>query len=91
MQLLLTKDCGKNDKKIEAMVSPLSLNRSIQMSFYAWEGRSEILETLKTFQEYISRKRLVSYENTDKYGAVMDRIIEPYELHFSESSWYLRT
>lgn len=38
------------------MVSPLSLNRSIQLSFYVWEGRSEILETLKICQESISKK-----------------------------------
>ncbi len=72
------------------MVSPLSLNRSIQLSFYDWEGRSEILETVKTCQESITKKRLVSFNYTDKDGAVTDRMVEPYELHFSESSWYLK-
>lgn len=74
----------------QAMVSPLSLNRSIQLSFYDWEGRSEILETVKTCQESITKKRLVSFNYTDKDGAVTDRMVEPYELHFSESSWYLK-
>ncbi|MGO4950762.1 MULTISPECIES: YafY family protein [Paenibacillus] len=89
-QLLLTEEVERTIKKIEAMVSPLSLNRSIQLSFYDWEGRSEILETLKTCQESISKKRLVSFDYTDKDGAVTDRMVEPYELHFSESSWYLK-
>lgn len=89
-QLLLTEEVERTIKKIEAMVSPLSLNRSIQLSFYDWEGRSEILETLKTCQESISKKRLVLFDYTDKDGAVTDRMVEPYELHFSESSWYLK-
>ncbi|MGO4699290.1 helix-turn-helix transcriptional regulator [Paenibacillus sp. 2TAB26] len=89
-QILRTEEVERTIKKIEAMVSPLSLNRSIQLSFYDWEGRSEILETLKTCQESISKKRLVSFDYTDKDGAVTNRMVEPYELHFSESSWYLK-
>lgn len=42
-QILRTEEVERTIKKIEAMVSPLSLNRSIQLSFYDWEGRSEIL------------------------------------------------
>ncbi|OZQ67256.1 transcriptional regulator [Paenibacillus sp. VTT E-133280] len=89
-QILLTEEVERTIKKIEAMVSPLSLNRSIQLSFYDWEGRSEILETVKTCQESITKKRLVSFNYTDKDGAVTNRMVEPYELHFSESSWYLK-
>jgi predicted DNA-binding transcriptional regulator YafY len=88
--IFLTEDVERTIKKIEAMVSPLSLNRSIHLSFYAWEGRSEILETLKTCQESMLKKRLVSFDYTDKDGAVTDRMVEPYELHFSESSWFLK-
>ncbi len=89
-QLLLTEEVERTIKKIEAMVSPLSLNRSIQLSFHHWEGRSEILDTLKTCQESILKKRLVSFDYTDKDGAVTNRMVEPYELHFSEASWYLK-
>ncbi|WP_341280393.1 YafY family protein [Paenibacillus sp. FSL H8-0537] len=89
-QILLTEEVERTIKKIEAMVSPLSLNRSIQLSFYNWKGRSEILETLKTCQDSILKKRLVSFDYTDKDGAVTNRMVEPYELHFSESSWYLK-
>lgn len=89
-QILLTEEVERTIKKIEAMVSPLSLNRSIQLSFYDWEGRSEILETLKTCQQSILKKRLVSFDYIDKDGAVTNRMVEPYELHFSESSWYLK-
>ena len=89
-QILLTEEVERTIKKIEAMVSPLSLNRSIQLSFYDWQGRSEIVEALKTCQESILKKRLVSFDYTDKDGAVTNRMVEPYELHFSESSWYLK-
>ncbi|WP_379131960.1 helix-turn-helix transcriptional regulator [Paenibacillus sp. sgz500958] len=89
-QILLTEEVERTIKKIEAMVSPLSLNRTIQLSFYDWAGRSEILETLKICQESILKKRLVSFGYTDKDGAVTNRRVEPYELHFSESSWYLK-
>ncbi|KQO10658.1 helix-turn-helix transcriptional regulator [Paenibacillus sp. Leaf72] len=89
-QILLTEEVERTIKKIEAMVSPLSLNRTIQLSFYDWEGRSEILETLKTCQESILKRRLVSFDYTDKDGAATNRMVEPYELHFSESSWYLK-
>jgi predicted DNA-binding transcriptional regulator YafY len=89
-QILRTEEVERTIKKIEAMVNPLSLNRSIQLSFYDWEGRSEILKTLKTCQESLSKKRLVSFDYTDKDGAVTNRMVEPYELHFSESSWYLK-
>lgn len=89
-QILLTEEVETTIKKIEAMVSPLSLNRSIQLSFYHWEGRNEIAETLKICQESILKKRVVSFHYVDKDGAVTNRMVEPYELHFSESSWYLR-
>jgi predicted DNA-binding transcriptional regulator YafY len=89
-QLLLTEEVEQTIKKIEAMVRPLSLDRSVQLSFYAWEGRSEIHETLQICQAAIAKKRLVSFQYTDKDGAVTNRRVEPYELHFSESSWYLR-
>ncbi len=89
-QLLLTEEVERTIRKIEAMVSPLSLNRSIQLSFYDWEGRAEILAVLRICQESILQKRLVSFDYIDKDGAVTHRMVEPYELHFSESSWYLR-
>lgn len=77
-------------KKIEAMVSPLPLKRSIQLSFYDWEGRSEILQILKICQESILKRRLVSFEYMDKDGTTTNRIVEPDQLHFSETSWYLK-
>ncbi|HYF65504.1 MAG TPA: YafY family protein [Herpetosiphonaceae bacterium] len=88
--IFLTEDVERTIKKIEAMGSPLSLNRSIHLTFYEWEGRSELLEALKVCQESISKKRLVSFEYTDKDGARSKRMVEPYELHFRESSWYVK-
>ncbi|MFC3747728.1 helix-turn-helix transcriptional regulator [Paenibacillus sp. GCM10012306] len=89
-QILISEEVEITIKKIEAMVSPLSLKSSIQLSFYDWEGRSEILQTLRTCQEAILMRRLVSFDYIDKDGATSNRIVEPYQLHFSERSWYLK-
>lgn len=89
-QILISEEVDITIKKIEAMVSPLSLKSSIQLSFYGWEGRSEILHTLKTCQESIFKRRLVSFDYIDKNGTTTNRIVEPYQLHFSETSWYLK-
>lgn len=72
------------------MVHPLSPKGSIHLSFYEWEGRSEILQTLKICQESILKRRLVSFDYIDKNGTTTNRIVEPYLLHFSEMSWYLK-
>jgi predicted DNA-binding transcriptional regulator YafY len=89
-QILLSEEVEMTLRKIEAMVSPSSLNSSIQMSFYDWEGRSEVVQTLKTCQEAILKRRLVVFDYIDKDGTATNRIVEPYQLHFSETSWYLR-
>jgi predicted DNA-binding transcriptional regulator YafY len=89
-QILISEEVEMTMKKIEAMVSPLPLNRSIQLSFYDWEGRSEIVRTLQTCQQSILKRRLVSFDYIDKNGAATKRIVEPYQLHFSETSWYLK-
>jgi predicted DNA-binding transcriptional regulator YafY len=89
-QILISEEVEMTIKKIEAMVSPLPLNRSIHLSFYDWEGRSEIIETLRACQESILKRRLISFDYIDKNGSVTNRMVEPYELHFSEMSWYLK-
>lgn len=89
-QILISEEVGVTIKKIEAMVNPLSPKGSIQLTFYDWEGRSEIRQTLKICQEAISKRRLVSFDYMDKNGAKTQRIIEPVQLHFSEMSWYLK-
>ncbi|GKS13526.1 transcriptional regulator [Paenibacillus chitinolyticus] len=89
-QILISEEVELTIKKIEAMVSPLAPKSSIQLSFYDWEGRSEIIQTLKTCQESILKRRLVSFEYIDKNGTTTNRIVEPYQLHFSETSWYLK-
>lgn len=89
-QILISEEVAVTIKKIEAMVSPLSLKGSIQLSFYDWEGRSEILQTLKACQEYILKRKLISFDYIDKNGTTTNRIVEPYQLHFRETSWYLK-
>lgn len=89
-QILISEEVDVTIKKIEAMVSPLAPKSSVQLSFYDWEGRSEIRQTLKKCQEAILARRLISFEYIDKNGVITDRMVEPYQLHFSETSWYLR-
>ncbi|MCD1258370.1 YafY family transcriptional regulator [Paenibacillus athensensis] len=89
-QILLTEEVKVTLKKIEAMVSPAFPKRSIHFSFYDWAGRSELLYTLQICQEAIAKLRLIAYDYIDKHGNTTNRLIEPYQLHFSESSWYLK-
>jgi len=89
-QILFSEEVEITIKKIEAMVNPLSLKSSILLSFYDWEGRSEIVQFLKICQDSILKKRLVSFDYIDKNGTATNRIVEPYQLHFSESSWFLK-
>jgi len=89
-KILVSEEVEMTIKKIEAMVSPLPLNRSMQLSFYDWAGRSEITQTLKICQQSILKRRLVSFDYIDKDGTTTQRRVEPYQLHFSEASWYLR-
>ena len=88
-RILVGEEVGTTIKKIEAMVGPLPLNRSVQLSFYEWEGRSEMVDALRICQQSIVQRRLVTFHYIDKNGTPTTRTVEPYELHFSESSWYL--
>ncbi len=87
--ILDSPDIEQTVKKIEAMVTPLPLQHSIHWSFYNWEGRSEIVPTLRTCQQSIAKKKLLTFDYIDKNGTVTNRVVEPYQLHFNESSWYV--
>ncbi|MFF2089421.1 helix-turn-helix transcriptional regulator [Paenibacillus sp. NPDC058174] len=89
-KILISEEVALTIKKMEAMVNPLSRKGSIQLSFYDWEGRSEILQTLKSCQQSISENKIISFDYIDKDGLKTTRIVEPYQLHFSEASWYLK-
>ncbi|MBD2846523.1 YafY family transcriptional regulator [Paenibacillus sp. IB182496] len=89
-QILVSEEVERTIKKVEAMVGALPLKRSVQLSFYDWEGRSEMLDTIKACQAAIWKSTLVSFAYIDKHGAGTNRRVEPYALHFSERSWYLR-
>lgn len=89
-QILFSDEVELTLKKIDAMVGSAAWKGSIHLSFYDWEGRSEILQTLNTCQESILKNKLVSFDYIDKDGTTTKRVIEPYQLHFSEMSWYLK-
>ncbi|MGC5774900.1 helix-turn-helix transcriptional regulator [Paenibacillus pabuli] len=88
-QILFSDEVELTLKKMEAMVGSASKG-SIHLSFYDWEGRSEILQTLNICQEAIVKNKLVSFDYIDKDGMTSNRMIEPYQLHFNEMSWYLK-
>ncbi|WP_438433680.1 helix-turn-helix transcriptional regulator [Gorillibacterium sp. sgz500922] len=89
-RLLLSEEVEVTLRKIEAMVSGSSPKESVRLFLYDWEGRSELRQTLKECQEAIAERRLISFDYMDKNGTATKRTIEPYQLHFSEPSWYLR-
>jgi predicted DNA-binding transcriptional regulator YafY len=89
-QIFLSEEVEITIKKMEAMVNSSSIQSSIHLSFYDWEGRSEILQTLKTCQKSISETKLISFDYIDKNSIKTIRTVEPYQLHFSENSWYMK-
>lgn len=89
-QLLLSKEITVTINKIQAMGNSLSRQNTARLSFYNWLGRTEILEICQNCQEAILQSRLVSFDYIDRKGALTSRIVEPYQLHFSEMSWYLK-
>lgn len=89
-QILISGDVAMTLRKIEAMVSPTAPKGSVQLSFYDWAGRAELAGALKLCQEAIAGRRLLTFGYTDRAGTPTVRTVEPYQLHFSESSWYLK-
>ncbi|MEW9108517.1 MAG: YafY family protein [Cytobacillus gottheilii] len=89
-QIFMSEEVELTIKKMEAMVNPLAKQNSIHLSFYKWEGRPEISKILKSCQKSIAENKLITFDYIDKNGLSTIRTVEPYQLHFSESSWYLK-
>lgn len=89
-QIFISEDVEITIKKIEAMVRSEAPKSTIKLSYYDWDGRSDVLQTLKTCQEAIIQSRLVTFDYNDRNGKITKRMVEPYQLHFNEMSWYLR-
>ena len=89
-QILFSDEVELTLKKIESMIGSATWKGSIHLSFYDWDGRSEIFQILKTCQEAIVQGRLLTFDYIDRSGVKTNRMIEPYQLHFSEMSWYLK-
>lgn len=89
-QILLHKDIELTIRKMESMVGSLSQKGFTQVSFYEWDGRTEFLQILNTCQTAIMQNRLVSFKYMDRNGTETNRMVEPYQLHYSERSWYLK-
>lgn len=89
-QIMLSQEVELTIRKIESMVHAHAQKGLIQLSFYDWKGRSEIHQVLKICQEAVAKGRLISFDYIDKDGNSTKRMVEPYRLHFSETSWYLK-
>lgn len=89
-QILFSKEVEATIYKIQAMVNASSLKNTIHLSFYDWSGRPEILNICRICQEAILQYKLVTFDYTDINGVMTNRVVEPYQLHFSEMSWYLK-
>lgn len=89
-QIFISEEVEITIKKIGAMVRSSSIQSSTHLSFYNWEGRTEIIQTLKTCQKSIAEKKYISFDYIDKKGLQSIRTVEPYQLHFSENSWYMK-
>lgn len=89
-QLLVSKEVELTIKKIQSMLSSTSRKGVIQLSFYDWEGRSDTHSILNVCQQAIAQNNLLSFDYLDRNGVATKRTVEPYFLHFSEQSWYLK-
>lgn len=89
-QILFSKEIAVTINKIQAMVNSLPQKNTTHLSFYNWAGRPEILDIYQNCQEAILQSKLVSFDYIDRNGIRSYRIVEPYQLHFSEMSWYLK-
>ncbi|WP_151736024.1 helix-turn-helix transcriptional regulator ['Paenibacillus yunnanensis' Narsing Rao et al. 2020] len=89
-QLLVSEDVALTIKKIESMVGSGAGKSSVHLSFYNWDGRTEMIPYLKMCQEAIMQTKLLAFDYVDRGGSLTNRQVEPYQLHFSEMSWYLR-
>lgn len=88
-QIYVSREVEVTIKKIESMVNAGPLKNTIQLSFYDWSGRDEMADSLRLCQEAIRHSRRLTFDYIDKNGKSTKRTVEPYQLHFSESSWYL--
>lgn len=89
-QILFSEEVEVTIRKIASMASHAAPQGAIQWSFYQWDGRAEMAQLLRTCQEAIAQSRLIAFDYMDKDGVRTHRIVEPYQLRFSEMSWYMR-
>lgn len=89
-KILFSDEVESTLKKIESMIGSTTSEGTIQLSFYNWDGRPEIVQILKTCQKAIEQGRLLTFDYIDQSGVKSQRRVEPYQLQFSEMSWYLK-
>ena len=89
-KILLSEEVALTIRKIEAMVSTSMPAHSIELSFYDWDGRSQLRDVLKICQTAITQQKILKFGYIDRTGQTTNRTIEPVQIHFNESSWYVK-
>lgn len=60
----------------------------IYIDLSPWMGNRNIQEYLETIKLALLKRKLVSFEYTDRHGKITTRAAEPYQLVFKSSYWY---
>ncbi|MCQ4087826.1 YafY family protein [Saccharibacillus sp. JS10] len=89
-KILLSEEVALTIRKIEAMISTSMPAHSIELSFYDWDGRSQLRDVLKICQTAITERKILTFGYIDRTGQTTSRTIEPIQIHFNESSWYVK-
>lgn len=89
-QIMASPEVMVTLQKIQAMASTASLPHVVHVYFYDWEGRADMRQLLAICQAAMMKRRLLGFGYADRHGQYSERRVEPAQLHFSETSWYLR-
>lgn len=87
-QLLVTNEIRETIEKIKGMTLK-TIESDINVTFYSFPGRVEIMETVLLLKEAIGNQRQISFIYTNQSGKTEEKIIEPYRLFLNETRWYI--
>ena len=86
--LITNQEIQTTIQKINGMTSA-DISPTFDLSFYDWQGRSQINEELLFIKQAIENNWLLKFEYVDQIGNKTYRLVEPYKMHFREMHWYL--
>lgn len=86
--LITNQEIQTTIQKIKGMTS-VDISSTLDLTFYDWEGRSQINEEILFIRQAIENNWLLKFEYVDQIGNKTYRLVEPYKAHFRELHWYL--